>query len=364
MSSSRNTLTTSIREHRLCSMWLRTVALEIGRSNFKVERDERRQSLPSHMRLPVPCSHSVIVTRSVSTADLDPVQCNSSNLSPTSINGHNHSSSLRPLSLFAWQPRTYARLSFDGSSIISNDKSRLPITAAALGRYFGSRTISLPCTHDTNLSDQLSHRHLLHAIAFTTNAGRSLHVRQLRSISSKTPPPLDLPSSEPKDKPIAFSRITFTRSQKVALLCILCIQFVFNGYLSILPPFFPSNAARNGLDELQCSFVFSISPAISVAITPFLGSWLSRFGSRPLLVIGLTLNASAIMLFGTFHHLPSPWMYLTFCLFCRSIEAIGTCMHSTANYLYVLQLFPRQVAFVFGLLETFIGLGKSNLHFH
>ena len=151
----------------------------------------------------------------------------------------------------------------------------------------------------------------------------------------------------------------FDAIQLLALVCIFTIQFAYNTFLSVLPPFFPPNAEKNGLNEFQCSLVFSISPTVSVCVTPFFGQFLSRFGPKPLLVLGLGLNGAAVMAFGIVDHLPTANLYLISCLLFRTIEALGTCLHCTAVYMYIMQTFSQRVGFVFGLYETSIGFGLS-----
>lgn len=150
-----------------------------------------------------------------------------------------------------------------------------------------------------------------------------------------------------------------TSKQLWVLFCILTIQLAYNCYVALLPAFFTPVAINRGLNEFQCSFVFAITPAIGVFVTPFMDRHLVRLGVRFPLVIGLLFNAIAAAAFGFIDQFLTGNAYLVSCLSLRVLEALGTCAVSVCSYMCFMEIFPDRANFTFGLFHSSIGLGLS-----
>lgn len=72
----------------------------------------------------------------------------------------------------------------------------------------------------------------------------------------------------------------------------------------------------------------------------------------------MLLSGGATILFGLLDEVPGGPVYITLAFACRIVEATGVSMYTTAAFAYGSWLFPDDVAFIYGLLETFNGAGS------
>uniref|UniRef100_T1JKK8 Major facilitator superfamily (MFS) profile domain-containing protein n=1 Tax=Strigamia maritima TaxID=126957 RepID=T1JKK8_STRMM len=150
----------------------------------------------------------------------------------------------------------------------------------------------------------------------------------------------------------------FSKKQLLTLLSLCLVDFTSSMCMSIMAPFFPMEANAKGMDEAVIGFVFSNYALVMFLTSPLFGRTLPYFGAQFLFFSGLFLAAGCTVLFGVLDRM-SGVMFTAFCFVVRSLEALGAAAFNTAACTIVAQIFPDNVSTVFGLLETFVGLGMT-----
>ena len=152
--------------------------------------------------------------------------------------------------------------------------------------------------------------------------------------------------------------VQFDSNQKRSLFCILTVSFASYVVYAVISPFYPNVALEKGLNQFQIDLVFSGYGIALVIASPLFGLLITWTGCKPMLLTGLALNGTANFLFGFIDSIPDAQLFFYISLLLRALEAFGTTAVITANYTYVIRMFPDAVGYVFGLTETAVGLGR------
>lgn len=150
----------------------------------------------------------------------------------------------------------------------------------------------------------------------------------------------------------------YTKKQRLTLLSLCLVDFTSFLGMSIMAPFFPMEANQKGMDEATVGFVFSAYALVMFLASPLFGHMLPHVGSKFMFLSGLFLAGGCTVLFGILDEL-SGTTFLIFCFVIRSFEALGAAAYNTASCTMVAEMFPDNIGAVFGLLETFVGLGSA-----
>lgn len=84
----------------------------------------------------------------------------------------------------------------------------------------------------------------------------------------------------------------------VILICL--VNFLSNSAYSSIAPFYPTEAISKGVDPSMLGLVFSCYSLAMFIFSPFFKSMLDKWGSKPVLIVGLTVQGVAMVIFGVF----------------------------------------------------------------
>nr|XP_022912860.1 MFS-type transporter SLC18B1-like [Onthophagus taurus]XP_022912871.1 MFS-type transporter SLC18B1-like [Onthophagus taurus] len=149
------------------------------------------------------------------------------------------------------------------------------------------------------------------------------------------------------------------KSQIMTLISLAVVDFMCFCSMSILAPFFPREAAAKGLSPTMSGFVFSFHALVVFITAPIFGKILPKLGARSVFLSGIFFSGICNILFGLLEFVNDYTLFTSFCFLIRGLEALGASAFSTASYVYVVATFPDNMGSVFGILETFVGLGMS-----
>ena len=129
---------------------------------------------------------------------------------------------------------------------------------------------------------------------------------------------------------------------------------------STLAPFFPQEAAAkkpNGSADLEVGLIFGTLALVVFVVAPILGVRVATIGPKFLLCAGVFLLGGATFLFGFVSSIDDWTSFLVVCFLARAVQGIGSAAVETASWTIVGTEFPDKIGTVFGVLETFAGLG-------
>jgi len=159
---------------------------------------------------------------------------------------------------------------------------------------------------------------------------------------------------------VSFSIHTLSRRQHLILGCLAVAELTSQMCLSIMAPFFPSEATDKGVSSTLSGWIFAVFALIQFAISPLFGRLIPHLGSRLLIITGQFLGGGCILLFGFLDHIGTTddnTLFVVYCFLLRIVLAIGCTACTTSGFAITAAIFPNHVATIFGLLETATGLG-------
>ena len=171
--------------------------------------------------------------------------------------------------------------------------------------------------------------------------------------------PQSLPDSV-RSVHISLSIRTLSRRQNLILCCLAMTDLTSQMCLSIMAPFFPSEANAKGVSNTLSGWIFAIFALVQFAVSPLFGRVIPHFGSRLLVVMGQFLAGGCIILFGFLDRIGTAdnnAMFIAYCFVLRIVLAIGCTASTTSGFAITANVFPNHIATIFGLLETATGLG-------
>ncbi|XP_065200984.1 MFS-type transporter SLC18B1-like [Planococcus citri] len=151
----------------------------------------------------------------------------------------------------------------------------------------------------------------------------------------------------------------FQKHEIMAIFYLGSIDFIGFCSMSVMAPFFPSEAEKKGMDVANAGYVFSFYALIMFLTAPFFGKIMPYVGTKFMFISGVFITGACNILFGMLPYIQSNTQFAIFCFVVRGFEAIGAGAFSTASFIYVIHLFPDNVSSVLGVMETFAGLGMS-----
>lgn len=161
--------------------------------------------------------------------------------------------------------------------------------------------------------------------------------------------------NDEKENDFSFSKIP--RQKKILLASMATVNFFSVTCFSLLAPFFPAEAERKGVSQTVVGLIFGVFEFVIFMSSPIFGNFITRIGSKFMFLAGTMVGGACAILFGLLDKSPDGTTYIVMCFLCRTVEALGCSMFVTASFAIIANVFPDNVATVFGLLETFSGLG-------
>lgn len=153
---------------------------------------------------------------------------------------------------------------------------------------------------------------------------------------------------------------TLSRRQNLILCCLALTELTSQMCLSVMAPFFPSEASKKGVSNTLSGWIFAIFALVQFAVSPLFGRIIPYFGSRLLIVTGQFLGGGCIILFGFLDRIGTAdnnTVFIAYCFILRVVLAVGCTACTTSGFAVTATVFPNHIATIFGLLETATGLG-------
>ncbi|XP_014668059.1 PREDICTED: MFS-type transporter SLC18B1-like [Priapulus caudatus] len=143
------------------------------------------------------------------------------------------------------------------------------------------------------------------------------------------------------------SSYKYTSRQKRVLVQMGLANFCHTVCFSLIAPFFPGEAEKKGATESQIGFIFSVFELVMFICSPIYGRYVS----------GSHYSHCICESEGFLNLAPNGSVFVSLCFAVRIAESIAATAFVTASFSIIANEFPGRVATVFGLLETFTGLG-------
>ena len=138
----------------------------------------------------------------------------------------------------------------------------------------------------------------------------------------------------------------------------LCLAVVMSSAVfSLLAPFYPDVAANNGLSEGTVGFIFAIFALMVMLVSPYLGVKMGEIGSRKMMIYGLALLSVSTVAFSVLDSIDPvhSTIFLVVSVLLRILQGIGAAGSETASYALAAQLYPDDLSYAVGVMETMYG---------
>ena len=135
----------------------------------------------------------------------------------------------------------------------------------------------------------------------------------------------------------------------------LCLAVVMSSAVfSLLAPFYPDVAANNGLSESTIGFIFAIFALMVMLVSPYLGVKMGDIGSRKMMLYGLALLSISTVAFSVLESIDPvhSTTFLVASIVLRVLQGIGAAGSETASYALAAQLYPDELSYAVGVMET------------
>ncbi|XP_014681777.1 PREDICTED: MFS-type transporter SLC18B1-like [Priapulus caudatus] len=153
------------------------------------------------------------------------------------------------------------------------------------------------------------------------------------------------------------SFFSMDRTAKLTLLSLAVVDFTAYLSMSIIAPFFPKTANEKGMSDTVSGFVFGIYALVMFLGCPIIGMLLPRIGPKFVFLSGMFVTGICNVLFGLLVYAHDGFEFTVLCFIVRIFEALGAAGFTTATYAIIIDIYPDNIGTVFGVLETFVGLG-------
>ena len=130
----------------------------------------------------------------------------------------------------------------------------------------------------------------------------------------------------------------------VTYLAMITGAFFSASLWSLQSPFFPKAATDKGLSTMQYGFVFSVYELTYLCVTPILGIYMSKIGTRILISAGLLAEAGSVIIFGCLVYIESGQQFFALSSTFRAFEAVGKASYIICAMSLIPILFPETKA--------------------
>ncbi|XP_064652548.1 MFS-type transporter SLC18B1-like [Lineus longissimus] len=164
---------------------------------------------------------------------------------------------------------------------------------------------------------------------------------------------------EPQQLP-HFSFRNFERKKKILAASLALTNFAAMFCLSVMAPFFPQLARTVGVSGTISGWIFGVFALVQFLTSPLFGKLVPRVGAWLLYQAGLFLAAGCTVLFGFVSYIPRDdggTVFVVFCFMLRIFMALGCTALATASFAITGHEFADYASIMFGILETFAGVG-------
>lgn len=148
--------------------------------------------------------------------------------------------------------------------------------------------------------------------------------------------------------------------RSLAVLLLGIVEFLCGAALSILAPFYTSEAAEHGLSITASSVVFASVFILQIFLTPVFGRFITKLGSINLVLWGSACAGLANVCFGFVSEIEPGNLFFGVSLLLRGFMAVGESAINTAVYPLARRMASDEYAStVLSIMETLYGLGTT-----
>ncbi|CAI8043946.1 MFS-type transporter SLC18B1 [Geodia barretti] len=151
---------------------------------------------------------------------------------------------------------------------------------------------------------------------------------------------------------------TWRRNVLIAALLSTITFFVASAY-SMVASFFPIEAAEMGSNSITTGVIIGVSPLCLATLSPVIGYFLPKLGTKMILISGQVLVGGAFFLMAFLAYMPSSTSFVVYGILLRVTEGVGWAMSNTTIIALIPVLFPSRVGTLTGLIFGAIGLGYT-----
>ena len=146
--------------------------------------------------------------------------------------------------------------------------------------------------------------------------------------------------------------------EKIAIAGNIAFLYLAIGSLiSLLPPFYPSEAESKGLTASQYGLVFGTAPLTMLIFGPIFGRYGSKIGAKLCFVSGALLQGFSGVFFAFLPYCENAYAFIGLSYILRIAEGLGTSMCWSSSLVVLQSIFPNKDAVIMSCTQTFFGLG-------
>ena len=142
-------------------------------------------------------------------------------------------------------------------------------------------------------------------------------------------------------------------------MSLICLATFLAGLsLSLLSPFYPTEALTKGVTVSQTGIVISSVFVTTILVTPVCGKYIQSLGARRFLILGALIVGLGNAGFGSLQTVSTHIPFLILSVLIRVLTAVGESLVATASYtLAGQQVSEEHRGKVVAVVETFFGVG-------
>jgi MFS family permease len=139
-------------------------------------------------------------------------------------------------------------------------------------------------------------------------------------------------------------------------LGIYITSFVSYAAFTVISPFYPAVAIRQGVPEYLIGPVFSVFPIGSLLISPFLPSLMFSLGKTPILLLGLLFIGTSNLLI-SFLESFSPLAAILASFLSRAFSGVGSALSIVSSTAILASDYPNDFSRLIAMVECYSGVG-------
>ncbi|KAL4454585.1 hypothetical protein ABPG74_021790 [Tetrahymena malaccensis] len=141
------------------------------------------------------------------------------------------------------------------------------------------------------------------------------------------------------------------------LITLITISFLQSASVSVIVPFFPPLATKEGAPLIFKGLVLGINPIGSFLYSFISGKMLNILGQKIVFCLGIIIQSISISSFGALYNLNDDAIFISICFFSRLIQGFSRAAISSSFVAYIPQIWPEQVQNKASLIERVGALG-------